>query len=109
MARLYDDSRRKRSAGYVRLLTCQVCTKGFRAERADAKYCSDKCRQKAARARRMAGGWRCAVCGKWIDRPRNNQKYCSAACKQRAYRAAKAGNRYAADDVPVIRVNGRLV
>lgn len=105
MARLYDDSKRKRSAGYVRILTCQVCTKGFRAERADAKYCSDKCRQKAARARRRPQARPCVVCGEWIEYPSANQLYCSAACKQRAYRAAKAGNRYAADDVPVIRVS----
>lgn len=32
--------------------TCQICQDGFRARRADTRYCSDACKQSAYRLRK---------------------------------------------------------
>lgn len=87
MARLTDDSKRKRSAPLPKRVICQACTRPFDAERSDAKYCSDKCRQRAKRARDRADRWsRCPVCGEYFHNPTWRKKHCSPKCKQAAYR-----------------------
>lgn len=87
---------------------CPVCQRYFAARRADAKYCSDACRQVAHRRRhRPTRGQRarqtydtkkaqtykrtCDHCGRtfYPDGTQGAMIYCSNACKQAAYRARK--------------------
>ena len=59
--RIYEEARKLGDVGYVvprlkpdemtQTRFCVVCRGKFRAERSTAKYCSDRCRQKAQRAR----------------------------------------------------------
>lgn len=61
--------------------------------------CSDRCRQRALRARRrtLAHSW-CAACGQGFKPKRSDARYCSAACKQRAYRARFSPSRASGRD-----------
>ena len=89
---------------------CQVCRANLQeiGLRADAKYCSDSCRVKAHRARKVAPKppGACLRCGGELTietvelkdgkyRPlgnlplRSDAKYCSDSCRVKAHRAAK--------------------
>ncbi len=77
---------------------CVVCGDVFQCRSKYGKYCSQRCANDAAIARRkLAMNARreqavcCKVCGNPIaQNPLDKIRlYCSAACKQRAYRARK--------------------
>ncbi|MDL2237289.1 hypothetical protein LJC56_05610 [Christensenellaceae bacterium OttesenSCG-928-K19] len=73
--------------------TCAVC-----GDKSYYKYCSQRCANDAAIARRKAKAnakrlehTKCSVCEKPIEQNLKNKirKYCSNACKQKAYRLKK--------------------
>lgn len=77
---------------------CTVCGEEFHSKSPFSKYCSQRCANDAAMAKRKARvterkaqADKCVVCGKAIEQ--NNwtkvRRYCSPACKQRAYRISK--------------------
>ena len=88
---------------------CHVCHKEFVANRVDAKYCSNACRQKAYRDRQpkkdrrevaaaqLAGRratthkGKCSYCGRtfYTDGTGTGRLYCNNACRQAAYRERK--------------------
>ena len=78
--------------------TCVVCGDAFKCLSRYGKYCSQRCANDAAIAKRKRimdarREWadRCKVCGKCIEQNQKDKirRYCSAACKQKAYRARK--------------------
>ncbi len=78
---------------------CVICGDEFRSKSPFSMYCSRRCANDAAIAKRKARiierkalAAKCAVCGKPIgqDNWTKVRSYCSAACKQRAYRARRA-------------------
>lgn len=57
-----------------------------------ARYCSNRCREQATRARRRkARPCTCAACGELFTPKRSDARYCSSACRQDAYRRRKNG------------------
>ena len=79
---------------------CDVCGDEFASNQSYAKYCSQRCANDAAIAKRKqkvtakkALSTKCVVCGQPIEQDNwtKVRKYCSTACKQRAYRTRKAG------------------
>lgn len=77
-----------------RRLKCQCCSGTFRAQRATAKYCSERCRKRAYRARHNAAPvgefpQRCDYCqrGFWTDN--TTKRHCSASCRTMASRARR--------------------
>jgi hypothetical protein len=65
------------------------CNQGFLPSRADARTCSDACRQRAYRWRSKQGDRRCecVICGIWFRpsaRSLNAMEYCSNSCFARA-------------------------
>src|SRR5580704_4415037 len=72
-------------------IVCQVCAATFTTTRADAKFGSPACRQKAHRAKQF--GTKkivCTICAIAFTSTRAHAKFCSPACRQRAYRAKRA-------------------
>lgn len=95
--------------------TCEMCGRGYRAARSDARFCSNACKQRAYRRRAdpdvgtihrekqrqtniaitkqvTAKTVICETCGRPIHTSvlHTNLMYCSPACKQKAYRQRKA-------------------
>jgi hypothetical protein len=54
-ARCYKRASRKRTKGRLSDVTCNGCGESFTPKRADARYCSSACRQRAYRGRRAEG------------------------------------------------------
>jgi hypothetical protein len=52
--KFYNARRSKRAARARSGKVCEMCGTGFEASRADAKFCSPRCRQRARRARTLA-------------------------------------------------------
>ena len=67
--------------------TCPVCGKTFTASRADSRFCSGTCRQKAHRDRKRKTGTGdpyllvCAVCGHEYLAYRADSRFCSRTCR----------------------------
>jgi hypothetical protein len=80
----------------TRSLTCKSCDTEFEASNRTAKYCGERCRQRASRLRAGAGGPRrrppevpltCAVDGlTFMARNATLAKFCSARCREQAKR-----------------------
>jgi hypothetical protein len=84
----------------------------FLSPRADARYCSNACRQRqyreqlALRRPRRIKTCICDVCRSLFPSPRTDARYCSNACRQRQYRerrAAAAENGASVSSRPVLR------
>jgi len=76
-----------------------VCGDKFDTNQSYTKYCSQRCANDAAIARRKERTNKkreqyavCPVCGKPIEQNEKTKirRYCSNSCKQKAYRARKA-------------------
>ncbi len=79
-------------------LTCVVCGDKFDSNQSYGKYCSQRCANDAAIAKRKEivnekrkAASKCAVCGQPIQQDDFSKirRYCSNACKQKAYRERK--------------------
>ena len=79
--------------------TCVVCGDKFDTNQSYAKYCSQRCANDAAIARRKERMNKrrdqysvCPICGNPIEQNEKTKirRYCSNSCKQKAYRARKA-------------------
>ena len=73
--------------------TCRICGKEFESQQPQAIYCSDECREEAARRRMKSQRSEkklkekiCPICGKKFMTPANNRKYCSDECSKEANR-----------------------
>ena len=68
---------------------CERCGRRFTPARSDGLYCSQSCRQKAARKRarqdRPAKA-KCVRCGRKFKLTRSDRQHCTAKCRQAAYR-----------------------
>jgi hypothetical protein len=73
---------------------CLHCHSTFTTARADAKYCSARCRQAAFRARQQAPEQltpaACAHCGNGFWQTNSLRVYCSASCRTLASRVKRA-------------------
>ena len=95
---LYSKESTKFNRRYGMDFKCVVCKDAFKSRNRYAKYCSQRCANDAAIAKRKRmmearREWadHCKVCGKQIEQDPTTKirRYCSAACKQRMYRAKK--------------------
>src|ERR1700730_16974928 len=69
-------------------IVCTICAAAFTSTRADAKFCSPACRQKAHRAKQShTKKIVCTICAIVFTSTRAHAKFCSHACRQKAYRA----------------------
>jgi hypothetical protein len=96
----------------IKTCTCDVCQSVFHSPRADARYCSNACRQRqyreqlALRRPRRLKTCICDVCRSLFPSPRTDSRYCSNACRQRQYRerrVAAAENGASVSSRPALR------
>lgn len=84
-----DTSARRKASHKKR---CELCRATFTARRSDARFCSQSCRQKAARkssAKQRRKAKRvdiCVQCHEPFVAVGPKKQYCSHACRQEAYR-----------------------
>ena len=95
---LYDKAHTRKdrdySASYCRLCvkaTCVLCGDAFHASNVVARYCSHRCANDAAMARRKlrvqaSHKKTCKHCLDGFTATRRDAKFCSAKCKQAAHR-----------------------
>lgn len=94
----YNKENTKFNRRYGMDFKCAVCGDEFKSRSRYAKYCSRRCANDAAIAKRKRKTdarreWanHCKACGQPMeqDPAAKIRRYCSAACKQSAYRARK--------------------
>src|ERR1700730_19222001 len=72
-------------------IVCTICAATFTTTRADARFCSPACRQKAHRAKQFSTKKIvCTICAIAFTSTRAHARFCSHACRQKAHRAERA-------------------
>lgn len=71
------------------VLACEVCGQQLHMEpdkRRKRVTCSNSCRQKMYKTKRVPPSVTCDGCGSTYEPARSDSRFCSAACRQKAYR-----------------------
>ena len=71
------------------VVVCEVCGQKVHMEsdkRRKHVTCSNSCRQKLYKTKRVAATVTCDGCGNTYEPARSDSRFCSAACRQKAYR-----------------------
>ena len=88
----YEAEVARGSGTEVHKLRCRHCGGDLYARRADARWCSYRCRNDAYIARRRqwrAAAWEkvCAACGRAFTATRSHARTCSGRCRRALWRA----------------------
>lgn len=76
----------------IRTRQCAQCDAEFTPARKDGAYCSENCRSRAHRARKIGDRARqCADCRAEFTPKRSDASYCSAPCRKRANQRTNGG------------------